>query len=260
METTNNKPNVLRTQVGGDHYAKYPIQPIEYIQANHLDFAQGNIVKLATRFRDKGGAEDLRKIKQYADIVLALEYGEDTPRTLPESRPIATKPQGGIYLVYADGHAELFNGENAKRNVTYVGVVFRGHRFGVSLTETITALLPEGKQPTKRTTYKTECESIYDFDSADNTAKLVEDNPELANYIKPGEAIPALGVLVIMCYLREYIDGALEYVGGQQLTDVCYWSSTEDSEDSAWYVNFSRGYVNGSGKCNGGTVRAVAAF
>lgn len=49
METTSNKPNVLRTQVGGDHYAKYPIQPIEYIQANHLDFAQGNIVKLATR-------------------------------------------------------------------------------------------------------------------------------------------------------------------------------------------------------------------
>lgn len=78
METTNNKPNVLRTQVGGDHYAKYPIQPIEYIQANHLDFVQGNIVKLATRFRDKGGAEDLRKIKQYADIMLALEYGEDT--------------------------------------------------------------------------------------------------------------------------------------------------------------------------------------
>ena len=74
METTGNKPNVLYTQVGGDHYAKYPIQPIEYIQANHLDFAQGNIVKLATRFRDKGGAEDLHKIKQYADILLSLEY------------------------------------------------------------------------------------------------------------------------------------------------------------------------------------------
>lgn len=260
METTSNKPNVLRTQVGGDHYAKYPIQPIEYIQANHLDFAQGNIVKLATRFRDKGGAEDLRKIKQYADIMLALEYGEDTPRTLPESQPIATKPQGGIYLVYADGHAELFNGENAKRNVTYVGVVFRGYRFGVSLTETIAALLPEGKQPTKRTTYKTECESIYDFDSAGNTTMLVEDNPELAKYLKPGEAIPALGVLVIMCYLREYIDSALEYVGGQQLTDAYYWSSAEGSENTAWGVNFSHGGVTYNNKYIGYAVRAVAAF
>lgn len=260
METTNNKPNVLRTQVGGDHYAKYPIQPIEYIQANHLDFAQGNIVKLATRFRDKGGAEDLRKIKQYADIMLALEYGEDSPRTLPESQPIATGPQGGIYLVYADGHAELFNGENAKRNVTYVGVVFRGHRFGVSLTETTAALLPEGKQPTKRTTYKTECESIYDFDSAGNTTMLVEDNPELANCLKPGEAIPALGVLVIMCHLREYIDCALEYVGSQQLTGGLYWSSTEHSEYNAWFVGFSTGSVYNDSKCSGYAVRAVAAF
>lgn len=71
------KPKVLQSQVGGDHYAKYPIQPIEYIHANKLDFEQGNIVKLITRFRDKGGAQDLRKIKQYADILLALEYGED---------------------------------------------------------------------------------------------------------------------------------------------------------------------------------------
>lgn len=260
METTSNKPNVLRTQVGGDHYAKYPIQPIEYIQANHLDFAQGNIVKLATRFRDKGGAEDLRKIKQYADIMLALEYGEDSPRTLPESQPIATGPQGGIYLVYADGHAELFNGENDKRNVTYVGVVFRGHRFGVSLTETEVALLPEDEQPTKRTTYKTECEGIYDFDSASNTARLVEDNPELANYLKPGEAIPALGVLVIMRYLREDIDRALEYVGGQQLTIVNLWSSTEYSDELAWSVSFSDGNVYIIGKYGGGAVRAVAAF
>ena len=61
-----NKPKVLQAQVGGDHYAKYPIQPIEYIHANMLDFAQGNIVKLITRFRDKGGAQDLHKIKQYA--------------------------------------------------------------------------------------------------------------------------------------------------------------------------------------------------
>lgn len=35
---TKKKPNVLTTQVGGNHYAKYPIQPVEFIQANKLDW------------------------------------------------------------------------------------------------------------------------------------------------------------------------------------------------------------------------------
>lgn len=39
------------------------------------------------------------------------------------------------------------------------------------------------------------------------------------------------------------------------------WSSSEFSQRHAWYVNFGDGYINGWGyKCNGFTVRAVAAF
>lgn len=66
----------LASQVGGDHYAKLAIQPIEYIHRNNLDFLQGNIVKYATRHKDKGGAEDVRKIIHYAKLILKLEYGE----------------------------------------------------------------------------------------------------------------------------------------------------------------------------------------
>ncbi len=47
-------------QVGGDHYKKCTIQPIEYIYANELDFFEGNIVKYVTRHRTKGeGAKDI---------------------------------------------------------------------------------------------------------------------------------------------------------------------------------------------------------
>lgn len=261
METTSNKPNVLRTQVGGDHYAKYPIQPIEYIQANHLDFAQGNIVKLATRFRDKGGAEDLRKIKQYADILLALEYGEDAPRTLPESQPIATEPQDGIYLVYADSHAELFNGENAKRNVTYVGVVHNGHSFALALNDmTDVVLLPDGEKAGERKRLYRECDAIYDFDSAKNTEALSEDNPALRDVLNEGEAIPALGVLNIIAHLRDEINEALAYIGGQELKDTWYWSSTENSQGNAWNVGFSNGNTYNNNKYLASAVRAVAAF
>ena len=66
--------NPMEIQVGGDHYKKCKIQPVEYIHANGLDFFQGNIVKYITRFRDKGGKADLEKIKHYCDIIIYLEY------------------------------------------------------------------------------------------------------------------------------------------------------------------------------------------
>lgn len=63
----------LDNQVGGDHYLKKKIQPIEYIMANKLDFCEGNVVKYITRWRDKGGIESLRKIKQYVDFLIQEE-------------------------------------------------------------------------------------------------------------------------------------------------------------------------------------------
>ena len=65
MKTTNK-------QVGGDHYLT-SIQPIEYILANKLDFCEGNIVKYATRWKNKGGIEDLEKIKHYCDFLIERE-------------------------------------------------------------------------------------------------------------------------------------------------------------------------------------------
>ena len=62
-------------QVGGEHY-QLPIQPIEYIHKNGLNFMEGNIVKYATRHKNKNGAEDLRKVIHYAQLLLELEYGE----------------------------------------------------------------------------------------------------------------------------------------------------------------------------------------
>ena len=59
---------------------------------------------------------------------------------------------------------------------------------------------------------------------------------------------------------RELINYALKYVGGELLTDIWYWSSTENSTYYAWGVNFSNGYINSSFECNGIAVRAVAAF
>lgn len=60
-------------QEGGSHYA-HPIQPIEFVMANELDFIAGNIVKYATRAPHKGQFEsDVKKIIHYAELWLELQ-------------------------------------------------------------------------------------------------------------------------------------------------------------------------------------------
>lgn len=67
--------NPLDKQVGGDHYKKAAMQPIEYIQANGLTFCEGNAVKYITRHRMKGGKADLEKAIHYLQLEIAHSYG-----------------------------------------------------------------------------------------------------------------------------------------------------------------------------------------
>ena len=60
----------LEKQVGGSHYKSKAIQPIEYIQANDLNFCEGNIVKYITRYKEKNGLEDLEKVGHYLDFLI----------------------------------------------------------------------------------------------------------------------------------------------------------------------------------------------
>jgi hypothetical protein len=65
--------NYLDTpQVGGDHYQKHAIQPWEYAEINKLSFLEGNVVKYITRYKDKGGKEDLEKAKHCIDLLLEM--------------------------------------------------------------------------------------------------------------------------------------------------------------------------------------------
>lgn len=61
------------TQVGGDHYKEKSIQPWDFIAANQLGYFEGNIVKYVSRWRDKGGINDLKKARHYLDKLIELE-------------------------------------------------------------------------------------------------------------------------------------------------------------------------------------------
>lgn len=68
--------NPSANQVGGDHYRKYNIQPIEYVLANSMGYLPGCALKYITRYKDKGGAEDIRKAIHYLKLILEFEYGQ----------------------------------------------------------------------------------------------------------------------------------------------------------------------------------------
>jgi hypothetical protein len=52
-------------QVGGSHYKDKAIQPWDYIASNGLGYLEGNVVKYVSRWREKGGLEDLKKAQHY---------------------------------------------------------------------------------------------------------------------------------------------------------------------------------------------------
>jgi len=63
----------LRKQVGGDHYVNMAIQPLEYILANNIPFAEGAAIKYISRWRNKGGIQDLKKAIQTLEVIIEHE-------------------------------------------------------------------------------------------------------------------------------------------------------------------------------------------
>ena len=73
FEEQDTPPSALAVQVGGDHYKKMKIQPMEYSMANKLDACQHTAIKYVTRFRDKGGVADLRKAIHTIEMLIEFE-------------------------------------------------------------------------------------------------------------------------------------------------------------------------------------------
>jgi hypothetical protein len=64
-----------KEQVGGNHYDT-AIQPIEYIEANNLNYHEANVIKYVSRHSRKNGAEDIKKAIWYLERILETKYYE----------------------------------------------------------------------------------------------------------------------------------------------------------------------------------------
>lgn len=64
-------------RISPDHYARFKIEPIDFIEKNNLGFSAGNVVKYVCRYDAKNGIEDLKKAKRYLEFLIAKEEGRD---------------------------------------------------------------------------------------------------------------------------------------------------------------------------------------
>lgn len=90
-------PTALDTQVGGDHYKVQGIQPVEFIQANKLNFFEGSAVKYITRHRLKNGKQDLEKAIHYIQMLIEFEYPE---KTASAETPPAARGEGRTVVIH----------------------------------------------------------------------------------------------------------------------------------------------------------------
>ena len=70
----NQKPKkALEKQIGGNHYKGLAIQPAYYAYKNKIPFMEASAIKYLTRWKDKGGIQDLEKAKHFIDMLIEFE-------------------------------------------------------------------------------------------------------------------------------------------------------------------------------------------
>lgn len=78
QEVVNEKAKTpLDIQVGGSHYKRFKIQPIEFCQQNKIPYCESNVIKYVCRHSFKNGREDLEKAKHCIDLLIQMEYGDE---------------------------------------------------------------------------------------------------------------------------------------------------------------------------------------
>lgn len=207
--------------------------------------------------------------KEAFDFIIGNDAacGVAAPESVAPANPY--KDADGVYIIYKDGSYELFTGHNGKENVKYVGLIYNGRHIAVALNnlggeDKEYQFLKDGASAPEESVYYT-CQmgicAFEDFAGKANTEHIKNeyDSEIPFDLLENGEYIPAMGEWGLLMMFASRINEALVYVGGTPLKGWL-WSSTENSQPYAWYVDFDGGYANNYYKSYSGSVRAVAAF
>lgn len=182
-----------------------------------------------------------------------------------KQEPTIDRLADGVYLIDTKDNAVRYNGENTEsvNDTAYIGIVQGSHSVAISLHDVsedeITLTAKESKKD--HGGYKDSyMDAVQDWDGKGNIELLKEIGLNPAVQLKDGEYIPTLAELYLICLNCKAINAAMRFVGGQELAGW-YWSSTESSAASAWFLNIYNGYAYSNTKAlTTNRVRPVSAF
>jgi hypothetical protein len=97
--------SALGIQVGGDHYKKCKIQPVEYIHGNNIPFIEGCVIKYISRWRDKGGVADLEKAKHFINLLIELEQNGTDEKISNRSTGLLRPTESSTTETYVQGNS-----------------------------------------------------------------------------------------------------------------------------------------------------------
>lgn len=208
---------------------------------------------------------DLLKANQY-DVEHAkacYEFIEGKEDNLP-TRVEEVELPDGVYFVKRDGSVQLYTGqifkEEEKSLYEYVGVKQGEKSLLIFCRDNVAG-------PTKLTTkeggsrfIKNYHDAVADWNGKANTEDI-RDILAVEALVPDDWHIPSLGEMYfILVHLKE-INAALEAIGQEPLHDDWYWTSTQYSATSAWYLYLGSGYASYFTKASDQLrVRPVSAF
>lgn len=187
---------------------------------------------------------DLDKAEKVYNFIVGEQQKVIANPVVNESKP------DGIYFILSPSNAihESLATDEEKHNSIAVGVKM-GNRFANIALHDIAggneiALYQEdevscGEQLFNNTFWKAQS----DWNGEANTNNMRSAlNPNLN--LDEDEYIPSVAQLHLILLNINEINKALEEVGGEPMKTNWYWSSTEYSNTSAWYVHFGSGSTN----------------
>ena len=203
---------------------------------------------------------DLTKAEKLYNFIVG-----DQQKTL--NKPIANidKPDG-IYFILSSSKAihESLTPDEDKHNCIAVGVKMGDKFANVTLHDAADGedivLCKEDKVPcgSEQFFHDTFWKAISDWDGEANTNDIRSALNTDIN-LSENEYISSVAQLHLILLNINEINKALVEAGGDPMKEDWYWSSTEYSSGSAWFVNFNNGNTYYNGKNGDNVVRPAVA-
>src|SRR5574344_773443 len=197
-------------------------------------------IKMALLVMNHANVENAQKAY---DFVMA-----DSKEPANQEEATQSEMADGIYLIKKKGKPVLFAPGCNKKDCVAVGIKLGSKSIATALKDAAAGediTLTDSEDKTKYNGYiNNYMDAVADWNGKANTKHLEEIGLNEDIKLEAGQYIPAVGEMYLIYLHKKALNEALEAVGGEPVADDWYWTSTEHSAATVWYLYLYNGYLN----------------